>query len=241
MKLKNYTDPVANPTAAGDLSIAIEEVARECGYCTPSKKIKIGEVNELLDELANIKKGIPRLSQEWRTADNREKPSGGVTVAKQRAEWVQKLLTKLTPSEHKWMVRILLQKVEVGIGYKSVLKYYSPFAEELYNANNSLKRLCTTLSNPVWIEGRKERARQERLEMAEDRRYVTAESPGGEQHTLETFLTCYYQNSTVETTCLDAMRRQPLGIWYHLCCHSGLVSSQQCRTLLQDTATLRWS
>lgn len=177
MKLKNYTDPASNPTAAGDLSIAVQEVARDSGLCTPKKKIKIGEVNDLLDELANLKKGTPstRQSHEWRTDDNREKISDGVNLGMRRAAWVNKLIGKLTPMEHKWLVRILLHKVEVGVGSTSILQYYSPFAEELYNANNSLKRLCTTLSNPTWIEGRKERAKQEEAEITADSRCVPAE------------------------------------------------------------------
>ena len=72
--------------------------------------------------------------------------------------------------EHKWIVRIVLQQVEIGLGDSTILKYYSKYALDLWNANNSLKRLCTTLSDPEWLRQRKEQEELEKMNMDEDRR-----------------------------------------------------------------------
>lgn len=176
-KLKEYRNPEFNPNGAGDLSVAVYEVARDCGLCLPENKpkdpnkkikyVKIGEINDYLDELVSIKKKAT-LGHEWRNDGDNARRSQNATLKQLREHWVSKLLGKLTPLEHKWVVRILMLQVEFGVGYKSILKYYSPYAEELYNGNNSLKRLCTTLSNPDWVKEREERARKDELENAED-------------------------------------------------------------------------
>ena len=59
------------------------------------------------------------------------------------------------------MVRILLQRLDIGFGYRAILGRYHPWAIDLYNSNNSLKRLCTALSDPEWIRRKKERLEKE--------------------------------------------------------------------------------
>lgn len=54
--------------------------------------------------------------------------------------------------EHKWIVRILLQKIEIGVGYRSIFGYFSPHAQELYDTFNNLKELCKRLSDPKYNE-----------------------------------------------------------------------------------------
>ena len=58
------------------------------------------------------------------------------------------------PLEHKWIVRILLQRLDIGLKHNSILKYYHPLAEDLYAANKSLQSLCTLLSDPEWVKRR---------------------------------------------------------------------------------------
>ena len=53
--------------------------------------------------------------------------------------------------EHKWIVRILLQKIEIGINFNSILDYYNPHAKKLYGAFNNMKELCRRLSDPKYV------------------------------------------------------------------------------------------
>ena len=56
------------------------------------------------------------------------------------------------PIEHKWIVRILLQRVEIGMNFNSILDYYSPHAKKLYSAFNNMEELCKRLSDPKYVQ-----------------------------------------------------------------------------------------
>lgn len=160
-KLIKFNDPtVAGPTAAGDLSVAVLEVMEE-RFSNKKSNVTVGQMNELLDQLADIKNFTASAAANDAPGSSRAGGGNGRSYAKkqrQRVRWVEKLIgLNLSPLEHKWVVRILLQKLEIGIGWKSILKYYSQYADELYSANNSLKSLCATLSDPEWVRRRKER------------------------------------------------------------------------------------
>jgi len=65
------------------------------------------------------------------------------------------------PLEHKWIVRILLQKLEVGIGSESMLSYYHPWATDIYSANKNIRTLCATLCDPEFVRRKKEQLQRE--------------------------------------------------------------------------------
>ena len=173
LKLEKFNDPAyAGPTACGDLSLCLEEVMKE-RYPTSRSNMKLGKMNELLDELAGLKRRSREGNdREESTAHNwKHGPATSVSVstvrpdgaertkktslATQRQEWVEKLLRlNLSPLEHKWVVRILLQKIEIGFGWHAILKHYHPLAGEVFQANNNLKTLCQKLSDPEWIRRR---------------------------------------------------------------------------------------
>ena len=100
-KLRNYNDPaLAGPTACGDLSIAVQEVVEKRFSYDPSK-ITIGKVNQLLDELANIRR-MDTLSSGngdhyWQASESRSSlqyKGTGPLIKKQkiRTKWVHKLI-----------------------------------------------------------------------------------------------------------------------------------------------------
>ena len=126
-------------------------------------------MNDLLDEVARIR-AVQGRCHDWKSESDKNKKKGP-SKAEQRVAWVRKLIVKfkLSPLEHRWVVRILLQRLDLGMGYKTILKYYSPYAEELYSANNSLKSLCTTLSDPRWVTRRKTREEEEKQALLEDK------------------------------------------------------------------------
>jgi hypothetical protein len=66
-----------------------------------------------------------------------------------------KVMSKgLSPLEHKWMVLIILQKPEFGLGWRAIFAWYSQYAMELWNSHNSLKNLCDKLVDPIYTKRR---------------------------------------------------------------------------------------
>ena len=54
--------------------------------------------------------------------------------------------------EHKYIVRILLQDTNIGINLRGILGFLSPHAVDIHNSANSLKELCTLLSDPDYVK-----------------------------------------------------------------------------------------
>ena len=57
----------------------------------------------------------------------------------------------LKPVEHKFIVRIILQHIHVGINLREILGYMHAYAMDLHYASNSLKELCALLSDPEYV------------------------------------------------------------------------------------------
>ena len=76
------------------------------------------------------------------------------------------IYTKLHPSyqpvEHKWIVRILLQKMDFGVGSDSIINYYHKYAQDIYSANKNLKTLCAKLCDREFLQRRKKLMERER-------------------------------------------------------------------------------
>ena len=158
-RLLNFNDPThfGTTNAASDLSLAVQEIV-ELRDGTKGSNLKLKHVNDLLDELVAHKRGPIRGNHDWRDSVGEKKK--GPSIKQKRCEWVKKLRTKqLSALEHKWLVRILLQKMEIGFSSKTMLSRWMPggLAIELYRMNNNLKSVCTTLSNPFWLLQREER------------------------------------------------------------------------------------
>jgi hypothetical protein len=165
-KLFRFTDPQIVPyTIAGDLSCVIEHVLAQ-RIPTIGSNVTVGEMNQFLDELASLKS---RKSQsgnhDWRESQDQQpkKKKKTETALQLRSKWMQKVIARgLSPLEHKWMVRILLQKLEVGLSWRSLLTWYSPYSMELWNAHNSLRNLCSKLADTTYHQRRQEAEELER-------------------------------------------------------------------------------
>ena len=167
-RLLNFNDPThfATRNAASDLSLAVQEIV-ELRDGTKGSNLKLKHVNDLLDELVALKRGPIRGNHDWRD-DGGEKKKKGPSIKQKRCDWVKKLRTKqLSALEHKWVVRILLQKLEIGFSSKTMLSRWMPggLAIELYRMNNNLKSVCTTLSNPHWLLQREEKEKEKQQDL----------------------------------------------------------------------------
>jgi len=137
--LANYRDPhkVGNSSAVGDISVVLQAVLEKRIKYDVSGKIgsdwKVGDVNMYLDELAGLQQKVNAAklvsratSGSTNDAKNKRKPS---MLVEARAEWVRRLNPSrkakgMTPLEHKWLVRIILQQMQYGLGWRRVVRLF---------------------------------------------------------------------------------------------------------------------
>ena len=80
--------------------------------------------------------------------------------------------TYAQPVEHKFIVRILLQHINVGLNLKEILGYINPHAIEIYNSFSSLKELCARISDPQYMRLLKATMEKNTKDIMEANRYV---------------------------------------------------------------------
>lgn len=56
-----------------------------------------------------------------------------------------RIVLDTTIDEQKWIVRIVLKDLKIGLGYEVMLKNYHPDALELFNATSDLKSVFDEL------------------------------------------------------------------------------------------------
>jgi len=122
-KLPNYGLPGAGESSlAGNFPRTLEEVLEN--RVGGQKKLTIGDVNARLDKLCQL--------------------SGAAA----RKKWLMELIRDCTAQEHKWIARIILKEVRVGLNEDRVLAFYHPDALEMYNTCTDLRKVLDTLTDP---------------------------------------------------------------------------------------------
>jgi hypothetical protein len=152
--LYSYTDPIKLAAAhegwdkfAGDLSLLVEAVVKD--RTVPSKKSRatVGRINALFDELVSgLAKKTRRSGQsdaQWRGSSDSQSQALASAAPKKRkqadirARFVTSLIDlKVSPLEHKWIVRILLGSIKVGVGFEPILNWFSPHGNDLWKTHN---------------------------------------------------------------------------------------------------------
>jgi DNA ligase N terminus len=158
-KLENFNDPHYVRDGVGDFSLVLKSVLESRLPSSSKTKLTVGNVNELLDELATI----GRRGSNWAATPGGGKPKasaakGGTPLKRGnrskpatpndlRLEWLHKVMSaNLSPIEHKWLVRIITKNTKYGIRHQKLLEWYDELAPTAYISHNSLKvvlnRLC---------------------------------------------------------------------------------------------------
>ncbi|KAI9908466.1 hypothetical protein PsorP6_004025 [Peronosclerospora sorghi] len=124
-KLEHYNNPkIVDSKSVGDFAAVLYEVVL---YRSGTGKSKLNhtieDVNELLDDLV-------------RADDN-----------KARKKVFMKLATEYTADEQKWIIRMVLKDLKIGLRHERVLKFIHLDAVEMYNHTNDLHKVCTDLRN----------------------------------------------------------------------------------------------
>jgi len=52
------------------------------------------------------------------------------------------LIKSMNATEQKWLIRIILKDMRMGIKHESIFKIFHPYALDLYNACSNLREVC---------------------------------------------------------------------------------------------------
>ncbi|BES90790.1 DNA ligase [Nesidiocoris tenuis] len=126
-KLLNYRNPTS--VRASDVIGDFAEVAywilrNKCGKST---KITVGDINASLDLISE-----KHASHDPRAVD----------------EILISLFRKMSAEEQKWLIRIILKDMHLGLSTKQILYVFHPDSSEVYDLSNSLLKVCTMLKDP---------------------------------------------------------------------------------------------
>ncbi|XP_029306842.1 DNA ligase 4 isoform X2 [Cottoperca gobio] len=124
-KLLNYRAPTTSQGEAGDFACMAYFVLKK--RCTSQGNLSIKEVNDFLDSVAT---------------NNGSKQKDLVKKS------LLHLITQSSALEQKWLIRMILKDMKLGISRESVLQVFHPDASELYNVNTDLNKVCQQLHNP---------------------------------------------------------------------------------------------
>eukprot|EP00879_Flechtneria_rotunda_P020198 GHRR01021239.1.p1 GENE.GHRR01021239.1~~GHRR01021239.1.p1 ORF type:complete len:808 (+),score=213.95 GHRR01021239.1:1223-3646(+) len=114
---------------AGNFSEVVEQyvLKKACLADTApaAMKVSVAEINLLLDRLA--------------LSDNQH----------QQVSVMRQLLTRCTASQMKWIVRIMLKDIKIGMTKERMLRIMHRDALDLLNMTNDLNRVCVELADPA--------------------------------------------------------------------------------------------
>ncbi|XP_077370494.1 DNA ligase 4 [Festucalex cinctus] len=124
-KLLNYRTPTTSQGESGDFASMAYFVLKK--RCTSQGKLSIKEVNDFLDSVA-------------------------INNASKKKDLVRKsllhLITQSSALEQKWLIRMILKDMKLGVSKETVLQVFHPDAAELYNVNTDLNKVCQQLHDP---------------------------------------------------------------------------------------------
>ncbi|XP_050099465.1 DNA ligase 4-like [Anopheles aquasalis] len=110
--------------AKGDLAVRLERLVR--GRCPDRSSLSIADANRLLDEL-----GLAGTGQQRRRVE----------------QVLAELLECGSPADHRWLVRIILKDLRLGISQRAILQLYHPHAPQLYDATGDLRQLVLEIES----------------------------------------------------------------------------------------------
>lgn len=124
-KLLNYRAPTTSQGDAGDFAGIAFFVLKK--RCTNKGNLSIKEVNDFLDSVA-------------------------INNASKQKDLVKKnllhLITQSSALEQKWLIRMILKDMKLGISKETVLQIFHPDAADLYNVSTDLNKVCQQLHDP---------------------------------------------------------------------------------------------
>ncbi|CAA21085.3 DNA repair ligase Lig4 [Schizosaccharomyces pombe] len=120
--LKNWRGSESKHT--GDFSTMLQDILQRRAYRTFPGAFTVGDVNALLDQLADASSEDTRVNI------------------------LEQFYRSLSPLELRWLIPILLKVRKYGTSEKFILSVFHPDAARLYRLCSSLKRICWELYDP---------------------------------------------------------------------------------------------
>ncbi|XP_030057178.1 DNA ligase 4 isoform X2 [Microcaecilia unicolor] len=122
LKLLNYRAPTGSHGGVGDFAMIAYFVLKQ--RCPKEGTLTIQQVNTILDSVAN-------------------------NNALKKREIVKKSLLKLivesTSLEQKWLIRMIIKDMKLGISQQTIFSIFHPDAVELHNVTTDLEKVCRQL------------------------------------------------------------------------------------------------
>lgn len=126
LKLLNYRTPTSSRGDAGDFAMVAYFVLKP--RCLLQGQLTIQQVNDLLDSVAS-------------------------NNASKRKDLVKKsllqLITQSSALEQKWLIRMIIKDLKLGISQQTFLSLFHPDAAELHNVTTDLEKVCRQLHDPA--------------------------------------------------------------------------------------------
>jgi len=176
---------------AGDFSLVVQAIIERRFNPEPSKAT-VGDINAALDRL---QKDLVRASNERKTQKKetwnysqsqsqgvqpRERKSTGKVKSQKevRRLFVRSLTEnlKLSPLEQKWVLRIILGNVKIGLGFESIFRWYSIHSIMIWKNHNSMQAVCNKLCNADYVRQLEEKIKDDE-ERAKKERFFQLYSP----------------------------------------------------------------
>ena len=125
VKLLNYRTPSSGKTQAGDFAAVAYFVLKN--RCPEVGSLKVSDVNCLLNKISVSNAAHDR-----------------VTVKLT----LQQMLRSTTAVEQKWLIRIIMKELKLGINENSILSLFHLDAVDLFSVCADLEKVCFDLSDP---------------------------------------------------------------------------------------------
>ena len=130
-RLIGWKDPnlqAGHRCTVGDFPSVLLSVIEPRMSSAPLKPMSLGDVNTFLDSL-------------YAATDNDA-----------RKDLFMDLIYKTKALEVKWIMRIIMKDLKIGLGVESILRHLHPNAVHLYHMSSSLQHVLTTISRPDQVE-----------------------------------------------------------------------------------------
>ncbi|KAJ6659601.1 hypothetical protein lerEdw1_018570 [Lerista edwardsae] len=125
LKLLNYRAPTGSRGDAGDFASIAYFVLKP--RCIKQGQLTIQQVNDLLDSVSS-------------------------NNAAKRKDLVKKsllqLITQSSALEQKWLIRMIIKDLKLGVSQQTLFSIFHPDAAELHNVTSDLEKVCIQLHNP---------------------------------------------------------------------------------------------
>ncbi|KAH6934390.1 hypothetical protein HPB50_024031 [Hyalomma asiaticum] len=127
-KLLRYRTPHVAKAEAGDFASVAYLVLRN--RCPTKGSLTVADVNQLLDEVSDAH------------------AHGGAEGSRRTRDALCTLLRRTSAAEQKWLVRMILKEMKMGMSEGSILSCYHPDAQDVFDNSSSLLKVCRELKDP---------------------------------------------------------------------------------------------